>query len=1546
MDSMIPNGQKNTLAALKKYAELSASEKLQADCDLKATNIILQGLPTDVYALVNHHRITKDLWEQIDSSLAVPVFKEGYDPIDAINKMMSFLSTIVTSRFPSTNNQLRNSSNPRQQATIHDGRVTVQPVQGRQSSFDAGTSGKRANISGTGGIIQELEFLTDPGVVEGPVTQTDITHNAAYQADDLDAYDSNYDDFSTAKVVLMANLSSYSLDVLSEVSHSENTHNDMLNQSVQEMPYSEQTHLVNYPENEITSDSNFADFEKEINYLKQTLSEQSKEKELLTKTFNVFKNESKEKEAKNIDKEIALEKKIKELDNIKAQELDAEEESLQKSVEKSNPMVLEKKVNIKPINYAELNRLYEDFGKRFIPQQELSDEQAFRLQTSHPNTDQSASSPVKIEAPWELPKGMYKIDPITLAPKDKNNKETHIYYLKHTMEQAAFLREMDEQAKSLNPLDNAYYSACTYFKLIQELLGYVRDTCPDIYKPSEKLVDVKPNNKKKIVRFVEPVISSSTSQKQLGSSQTKTKQTTNNSVSTSTGVKFLASKDEAPDFIIKFLKMIQVRLNTPVRNIPTDNGTEFVNQTLRSYYESVGISHETSVAQSPQQNEPRYFKQAMTEPSWIDAMQEEIHEFERIQVWELVTCPDKVMLIKLKWIYKESFTPVARIEAIRIFVANAANKSMIIFQMDVKMAFLNGELKEEVYVSQPEGFVDQDNPSHVYKLKKALYGLKQAPRTWYDMLLSILISQHFSKGAVDLTLFTRKAGNDLLLVQIYVDDIIFASTNTALCNEFANLMTTKFKMLMMGQIDSVDTPMVENNKLNKDLHGTLVDATLYRGMIGSLMYLTSSRLDLIYTVFLCARYQAKPTKKHLNAVKRIFRYLKGTINMGLWYSKDIGMSLTTYSDVDDTGCQDTRRSTSGSAQFLGDKLVSWSCKKQKSTAISSTEAEYIALSGCCAQIQWMPSQLTDYGFQFNKIPLAKHIDVRYHFIKEQVENEIVKLYFVRMEYQLADIFTKPLPRERFNFLIEKLGMRSMSPKTLKRLTEEENENMNLVATQQLTLNDSLVAPEKRLKIEKCNARIAFSKPQREETYQTTIKKIENSDAYNFKLEKKKFQVDTEVFHEILQIYPRILNQDFIAPPTKEELVTFIQELGYSGKCNMLFAIHTDQMHQPWRTFAAIINRCIFEKTIGLDRLNESRAQILWGIYNKKNVDYVALLWEDFMYQADNREISLARKEHMLCLHDARIIQQHGALIPDDMLNQDIKDSKAYKTYYDFATRKVPPRKARKYKKVASPSRKLSPIKEAEPIKKIKRVKRQAKKFTHASTAGVIIRGTPGVSVSKKKAPTKGDKGKDKTTGKDEGTGTKPGVPNVPTYESESDVESWGDNEDDNDDDSDDDSKGDDDKADSDDDGNDAYDSERTNSDDDDKNPSFTLKDYDEEEHDEEYESNDDNENVFEEEDDDLYKDVDVRSLEAEHEKERKGDEEMTDADQNVSQEKSYEQVVEDSHVTLTSSQKTESSKQSSSVSSDFTSKFLILDNVPPVVDEVSSMMNVKNHQEE
>ncbi|GKF21015.1 retrovirus-related pol polyprotein from transposon TNT 1-94, partial [Tanacetum coccineum] len=211
-------------------------------------------------------------------------------------------------------------------------------------------------------------------------------------------------------------------------------------------------------------------------------------------------------------------------------------------------------------------------------------------------------------------------------------------------------------------------------------------------------------------------------------------------------------------------------------------------------------------------------------------MQEELHEFEYLEVWELVPPPDKAFFITLKWIYKvkldelggilknkarlvargyrqeegidfeESFAPVARLEAIRIFLAFAAHMNMVIYQMDVKTAFLNGNLREEVYVSQPDGFVDPDKPNYVYKLKKALYGLKQAPRAWYDMLSSFLISNDFSKGSVDPTLFIRREGKELLLVQIYVDDIIFAASTPELCDLFAKIMCLKFKMSMMGKI--------------------------------------------------------------------------------------------------------------------------------------------------------------------------------------------------------------------------------------------------------------------------------------------------------------------------------------------------------------------------------------------------------------------------------------------------------------------------------------------------------------------------------------------------------------------------------------------------------------------------------------------------------------------------------------------------------------------------------------------------------------------------
>ncbi|GJT81806.1 retrovirus-related pol polyprotein from transposon TNT 1-94 [Tanacetum coccineum] len=389
--------------------------------------------------------------------------------------------------------------------------------------------------------------------------------------------------------------------------------------------------------------------------------------------------------------------------------------------------------------------------------------------------------------------------------------------------------------------------------------------------------------------------------------------------------------------------------------------------------------------------EPKNFKFAITGDCWFQAMQDEIHEFDRLQIWKLVPQPDCVMIIALKWIYKvklDEYGDVLKNKA-RLVAKGYRQEDGIDFEESVArieaIPFLNGDLKEEVYVSQPEGFVDPDHPTHVYRLKKALYSLKQAPRAWYYTLSRFLLDNKFSKGVVDPTLFTRKIGKHILLVQIYVDDIIFASTDPKACDIFSDEMSSKFQMSMMGQMsfflglqvsqnpegifinqskfaleilkkfrmdscDPVDTPMVDRLKLDEDPLGIPVDQTRFYSIVGSLMYLTASRPDLVFAVCMCARYQASPTKKHLEALKRVFRYLRGTINWGLWYPKDTAMALTAYADADHAGCQDTRRSTSGSAQFLRDKLVSWSSKKQKSTAISTTEAEYIAMSGCCAQI--------------------------------------------------------------------------------------------------------------------------------------------------------------------------------------------------------------------------------------------------------------------------------------------------------------------------------------------------------------------------------------------------------------------------------------------------------------------------------------------------------------------------------------------------------------------------------------------------------------------
>ncbi|GKC64900.1 putative ribonuclease H-like domain-containing protein [Tanacetum coccineum] len=347
------------------------------------------------------------------------------------------------------------------------------------------------------------------------------------------------------------------------------------------------------------------------------------------------------------------------------------------------------------------------------------------------------------------------------------------------------------------------------------------------------------------------------------------------------------------------------------------------------------------------QNKPKKVIQALEDPIWIEAMQEELLQFQLQKVWTLVDLPNGKRTIGTKWVfrnkkdergiiirnkarlvaqgytqekgidYDEGFAPVARIEAIRLFLAYASYIGFIVYQMDVKSAFLYGTIKEEVYVCQPLGFEDPQFPDKVYKVEKALYGLHQAPRAWYETLSTYLIENGFRRGTIDKTLFIKKDKGDILLVHAYVDDIIFGSTKKSLCDEFEGLMHKRFQMSSIGELtfflglQTASTPIETNKALVKDEEAEAVDVHLYRSMIRSFMYLTTSRPDIMFVVCACARFQVTPKTSHIHDVKRIFRYLKGQPKLGLWYPRDSPFDLEAFSDSDYTGASLERKSTTG-----------------------------------------------------------------------------------------------------------------------------------------------------------------------------------------------------------------------------------------------------------------------------------------------------------------------------------------------------------------------------------------------------------------------------------------------------------------------------------------------------------------------------------------------------------------------------------------------------------------------------------------------------------
>ncbi|GKD28292.1 ribonuclease H-like domain-containing protein, partial [Tanacetum coccineum] len=445
---------------------------------------------------------------------------------------------------------------------------------------------------------------------------------------------------------------------------------------------------------------------------------------------------------------------------------------------------------------------------------------------------------------------------------------------------------------------------------------------------------------------------------------------------------------------------------------------------------------------------------ALKDPSWIKAMQEELLQFKLQKVWTLVDLPKDKRVIETKWVYRnkkdergivvrnkerlvtqgytqeegidydEFFAPVARIEAIS--------------------AFLYGTIEEEVYVCQPPSFEDLQFPDKVYKVEKALYGLHQAPRSWYETLSTYLLENGYKRDTIDKTLFIKKDRGDILLVQVYVDDIIFGSTKKSLCVEFEQIMHKRFQMSSIGEltfflglqvqqkedgifisqdkyvadilnkfdftpVKAASTPVETNKALNKDEEVEDVDVHLYRSMIGSLIYLTTSRPDIMFAVCACAR--------------------------------DSPFDLEAFSDSDYARASLDRKSTTGGCQFLGKRLISWQCKKQTIVANSTTKAEYVAAANCCGQVLWIQNQMLDYGFNFmnTKIHIdnesticivknpvfhskTKHIEIRHHFIRDSYEKKLVQVIKIHTDHNVADLLTKAFDVSRFNFLIASIGL--------------------------------------------------------------------------------------------------------------------------------------------------------------------------------------------------------------------------------------------------------------------------------------------------------------------------------------------------------------------------------------------------------------------------------------------------------------------------------------------------------------------------------------------
>lgn len=508
--------------------------------------------------------------------------------------------------------------------------------------------------------------------------------------------------------------------------------------------------------------------------------------------------------------------------------------------------------------------------------------------------------------------------------------------------------------------------------------------------------------------------------------------------------------------------------------------------------------------------DPLFYEQAVKSKKWREAMDLEIKAIEKNCTWKLVKAPVGAKVIGVKWVYRtklnengeidkckarlvakgyaqekgidydEVFAPVARWDTIRMVVALAARNGWKLYQFDVKSAFLHGELTEDVYVAQPQGFEVKGEENKVYKLNKALYGLKQAPRAWFSKIEGYFIKEGFEKNCDDHTLFVKKREhNKILIVSLYVDDLIFTSNDLFMMQDFKSSMHTEFEMTDLGEMkyflgvevhqgvngiyisqkgyageilkkfrlsncNGVRNPIVPGNKLSKEENGVKANETLFKQIVGSLMYMTVTRPDIMYSVCLISRFMSNPMETHMLAAKRILRYIQATVDFGIFYKRECRNELMAYTDSDYAGDLDDRKSTSGYVFKLSGGAVAWASKKQPIVTLSSTEAEYVAAASCACQSIWMQRILKKIGgtqtdsikircdnsstIKLAKNPVfhgrTKHIGVRFHFLRNLTRDGSIDIEYCGTNEQVADIMTKPLKLDQFEKLREALGVRS------------------------------------------------------------------------------------------------------------------------------------------------------------------------------------------------------------------------------------------------------------------------------------------------------------------------------------------------------------------------------------------------------------------------------------------------------------------------------------------------------------------------------------------